>query len=146
MTTTQQPATVGGSPSNAALREAAPEAYVMWLQTRHCRGCGRIHETFDLFVRTALRGTWGLGKASNLRPFHGTPQYNLPIEVRQREALNTFTCHICVRETSLAHLPLPPAQDTRLLNGVQEAPEAPATRDTSKTPAKAKPTIADLNF
>lgn len=143
--------------------DPAPEAYVLWRTSTHCRNCNTFSEHSDLYVQYRMRSHWGFRTGSNLRPLVGNPQYDLPVHVRQRPHANVPFCHICVRELSLSHLPSPPSEDigkllnglagteageARGMNGAGKANEVRSVNTTSPTHTskKPKPTISDLLF
>ncbi len=108
--------------------DVAPHTYVLHRRSQHCSNCGTLHEYSQCYAKTHLRSRTGAGKyVTNLRPLD-SPQFNLPIEVMTAPAERVPFCCECFTAISLAHLPLPPQNDTQRITGGPQHATEPSTK------------------
>lgn len=143
----------------APQQDVLPHSYVIIKKAQLCSGCGTLHESCDLYLKTHLRTRLGAGKyVINLRPLT-TPEYRLPIETIHQALTRIPFCHECVSPISVAHLkPLPSVEaptpvraallDTDLARNSGPLPDPKANEvsrlRTSAVSPRKKPTLEDI--
>lgn len=131
-----------------------PREYQIHLCSQRCLACGTLHEWSRAYAFNSITARLGSGKPiSNLVPVDHF-SYNVPIKLLRAPPRTIPSCHECVGQTDLSHLPRP--MDTDEYKRVISAYQNPGNITTPQTAkpkiassaingkAKAKPTIDDL--